>query len=881
MGYHSKNSGGGSRFSRKTLALVSALGIGASASIFVVNADAAPKPRNESVYSDAEELGRNVIGSEKLEPLKPRVTGGSAPVQQGDKVAYEYQVDTGFPADPANVTAQRWLKLILKQDPKVPFVLGRDGNPTVNGLPAGAKLSAKGENEWEVVLGAEYLDMVEQGAKVNNSKHDQWAKDPEKDTQVWDNKAKPWDPPSSLTLKIPATVKEDADGEFAKGTLQVTSGRLVDVDLSDDKIPFTFESNNSKGECTWNVNYETSLVKKEAGYWVSGVYIAEKIDKKSEEFQALLEAHKKIKPRLIGGTVKVGERTIGKIIPAKSDSFLGELQLQLEQDPLFASNYWMRPADKVTVEYQVTGPCGEKVNEQVVRERTRISYIDSTQPPGLRNDPGVAFVQGSTVQVGISRPPEDASATAEMKFIKPKDVSPAPESKVSLGDKVWFDADRDGLQGGSEPGVEGVTVTLLDEQGDPVMNPDTSAPYVVTTGPDGMYLFKDLPKGKYKVKFDASGAKMPKGVGAEKFVGFTEKSAKSDRAVNLFKDSDVSVDGLTDVIDLQENRLDIDAGLIAEPKPEPEVAKFAVSKVLSETGKKFGNQSLAEQDNGEITVKHLIRVKNISTVAGKSAKVYDTPGTPAGMKIKSVMLADNPVELTAGGYKLSDGVKLTPGAEAGFNVTVVYEPEQIPVGEDPEAAADEDAVEESDKPKVIFKDKATELEKLGVCTPDNGTEYGIDEKLGFYNAVHMEGDADEEKAGNNWDCVSVNPPAEPERPESPINPTPPSPTPEVPTPPAPGEPRTPGFGWLVPLLPLIPFLGGVGSSQGSSAPVVPAPQNSSAPAAPQTVTPVPAPKPGERPQLARTGASVLGLLAVAVLLVVAGLGVMRMRRKEQ
>lgn len=105
MGYHSKNSGGGSRFSRKTLALVSALGIGASASIFVVNADAAPQPRNDSAYEDANSLGRNVIGEEYLGRLAPSVKGGEKEAKKGDLVAYEFEVEPGFPSDPGNVTA--------------------------------------------------------------------------------------------------------------------------------------------------------------------------------------------------------------------------------------------------------------------------------------------------------------------------------------------------------------------------------------------------------------------------------------------------------------------------------------------------------------------------------------------------------------------------------------------------------------------------------------------------------------------------------------------------------------------------------------------------------------------------------------------------------
>lgn len=1048
MGYHSKNSGGGSRFSRKTLALVSALGIGASASIFVVNADAAPEPREKSAYSDAARLGRNIIYEKDILPkLQPIAEGSNVEVKLGQQVNYVYKVNAGFPDDANydNVTAQRWLNLKITQDPAVPFNL-LDGKPQIFGLPAKAKWQQVSANTWEVKLGIEYADQLSYA--VNNPSN--YSYKPE---------IPAWTPPSAqFEIKIPATVTQNDRATFVGGKLEVLSGRVVDVELKDEPIVYSFISNDGQGTCTWDAEYHVNLQSDKAGYWAKSIEIGSN-PAEGEAYEDLRwSVRSNFRPKLIHGRVYLNGEEVGMIRPVldgtRSDVInpgertgeypftIGKFTFPGSDEPVYASDQWYVPSKgidpSVKITYRMTSPCGSAVDQKMYDHYQRGDRIADFYPRMDVADS--AIVQNSGVYFNIVRPPEDSLATAEMKFKKPapkpefavsknladgqdrsvslnghsftvrhditvtnksetdgkfgvvsdtinsvpgfkvqsvtvddnrvntvpvvdvpftvsggdqlrgknkrtfkvdvtyvrerpedktlnaftkdevdnigtcadntgfnqappkggkhgivntvvlgsvendadKDlegvnnnwdcVEPAqPQGSVSVGDFVWFDENHDGEQNNEEKGLAGVTLELYGSNDQPVTDIHGNIVESITTDSTGKYEFKDLPVLNGSDVYTVKVANFPSDY---------EPTVSGTGKIPAFKDSSTgsakTTAGALSENGAKDNTLDF--GFVKKepetPKPEPEVAKFAVSKVLSETGKKFGNQSLAEQDNGEITVKHLIRVKNISDVAGKSAKVYDTPGTPAGMKIKSVMLADNPVELTAGGYKLSDGVELTPGAEAGFNVTVVYEPEQIPVGEDPEAAADEDAVEEFDKPKVIFKDKATDLEKLGVCTPDNGTEYGIDEKLGFYNAVHMEGDADEEKAGNNWDCVSVNPPAEPERPivpEFPINPTPP----------APGEPRTPGFGWLVPLLPLIPFLGGVGSSQGSSAPVVPAPQNSPAPAAPQTVTPVPAPKPGERPQLARTGASVLGLLVMAVLLVVAGLGVMRMRRKEQ
>ncbi len=74
-----------------------------------------------------------------------------------------------------------------------------------------------------------------------------------------------------------------------------------------------------------------------------------------------------------------------------------------------------------------------------------------------------------------------------------------------IGDRVWFDADRDGQQGPGEVGVEGVTVELIDDGTGTVVA-------TTTTDADGLYLFDGVAAGTYRVRFTA-----PAG-----FVGFAD-----------------------------------------------------------------------------------------------------------------------------------------------------------------------------------------------------------------------------------------------------------------------------------------------------------------------------------------------------------------------
>ncbi|MGQ7161613.1 LPXTG cell wall anchor domain-containing protein, partial [Corynebacterium diphtheriae] len=100
----------------------------------------------------------------------------------------------------------------------------------------------------------------------------------------------------------------------------------------------------------------------------------------------------------------------------------------------------------------------------------------------------------------------------------------------------------------------------------------------------------------------------------------------------------------------------------------------------------------------------------------------------------------------------------------------------------------------------------------------------------------------------------------------------------------PSDPTVPGFKWWIPLIPLalvplIPML--AQTVGGSSAPATSAPQVPNAPVSTSN-DPKPAPvaqKPQNK-QLAATGASVLGLLAMALALIAGGVLLLRSRKES-
>jgi hypothetical protein len=122
-----------------------------------------------------------------------------------------------------------------------------------------------------------------------------------------------------------------------------------------------------------------------------------------------------------------------------------------------------------------------------------------------------------------------------------------------LGDRVWFDNNNNGIQDAGEFGAPGVSVALLDANGQPVDDPRQPGfqPYITSTDLNGNYLFTDLPNGSYQVQF----YNVPAG-----YSFITSANAGGATTNN----SDASASGYTPVYSLtgSQTNLTVDAGLI-------------------------------------------------------------------------------------------------------------------------------------------------------------------------------------------------------------------------------------------------------------------------------------------------------------------------------
>ncbi len=95
----------------------------------------------------------------------------------------------------------------------------------------------------------------------------------------------------------------------------------------------------------------------------------------------------------------------------------------------------------------------------------------------------------------------------------------------AVGDYVWVDTNRNGVQDGKESALPAVKVELFDGEGNPADDVFGNPVAAVETDSEGRYMFDNLPAGTYQVKFTLTKKQAAK-------YSFTKLDAGSDDAVD-------------------------------------------------------------------------------------------------------------------------------------------------------------------------------------------------------------------------------------------------------------------------------------------------------------------------------------------------------------
>ena len=128
---------------------------------------------------------------------------------------------------------------------------------------------------------------------------------------------------------------------------------------------------------------------------------------------------------------------------------------------------------------------------------------------------------------------------------------------ASIGDYVWFDANKDGIQDADEYGVAGVRVTLVDSLGNPVVDANGNTVAAVTTDANGKYTFENLLPNPERM--------LAQNGNDSYTVRFTPPAGYTGTISNAGTDADTDSNGPTPKVTLTQGQKDmsIDFGLIS------------------------------------------------------------------------------------------------------------------------------------------------------------------------------------------------------------------------------------------------------------------------------------------------------------------------------
>ncbi|MDE9868781.1 carboxypeptidase regulatory-like domain-containing protein [Staphylococcus pseudintermedius] len=395
--------------------------------------------------------------------------------------------------------------------------------------------------------------------------------------------------------------------------------------------------------------------------------------------------------------------------------------------------------------------------------------------------------------------------SVDLGIVKPEVVPPMEDAKFNLGDKVWEDLNKDGIQNSNEPGISGVTVTLTKEDGTTV---------TAKTDDQGNYKFTDLPNGKYTVTFETPDGYEP------------TKANVGDDALDS--------DGKTvEVVINNKDDMTIDSGFHKPEEVEPPKveATFNLGDKVWEDLNKDGIQNSNEPGISGVTV--TLTKEDGTTVTAKTDdqgnyKFTDLPNgkytvtfeTPDGYEPTKANVGDDALDSDGKTVEVVINNKDDMTIDSGFHKPEEVEPPKVEatfnLGDKVWEDLNKDGIQNSNEPGIggvtvtLTKEDGT---TVTTTTDENGNykftelpngEYTVtfETPKGYEATKTNVGDDALDSDGqtvkviiNNKDDMTIDSGFHKPTPEEPMKPTPEkpeqpnNPTPEVPE--QPGQPENP------------------------------------------------------------------------------------------
>ncbi|HCX9048731.1 TPA: MSCRAMM family adhesin SdrD, partial [Staphylococcus aureus] len=240
---------------------------------------------------------------------------------------------------------------------------------------------------------------------------------------------------------------------------------------------------------------------------------------------------------------------------------------------------------------------------------------------------------GSGTDEGI-----DSNGTSTTGVIKDKDNDTIDSGfykpTYNLGDYVWEDTNKNGVQDKDEKGISGVTVTLKDEN-DKVLK-------TVTTDENGKYQFTDINNGTYKVEFETPSGYTPTSVTSG---NDTEKDSNGLTTTGVIKDAD---------------NMTLDSGFYKTPK-------YSLGDYVWYDSNKDGKQDSTEKGIKDVKVTLLNEKGEVigTTTTDENGK-YRFDNLDSG---KYKVIFEKPAGLTQTGTNTTEDDKDADGGEVDVTIT--------------------------------------------------------------------------------------------------------------------------------------------------------------------------------------------------------------------
>ena len=210
--------------------------------------------------------------------------------------------------------------------------------------------------------------------------------------------------------------------------------------------------------------------------------------------------------------------------------------------------------------------------------------------------------------------------------------SGTPEKTYKISGMVWEDKNENGQKDDNEKNLEGIVVNIIDATTGNKILDSNSQPIQVVTNSEGKYLLTNIKSGKYMLMFQYDNRTYTTTSYQKLNVSEIYNSNVIEKEITV--DGEKMIVGVTDVIDVDSTKININLGLVNKAKFDLKLDKY-ITNITVQNGKgvktyNFDNSTLAKVEipasqvaKSTIVLEYKIVITNEGNVAGYAKNIVD------------------------------------------------------------------------------------------------------------------------------------------------------------------------------------------------------------------------------------------------------------------